>query len=239
VGDYLFRPKVYNEFSPGNTGAGVSYAARGALEFAFFRLPLMLAGEYESVRYPHNDNGTGRPGDPGFVTVIGGYGQTDLPAFIAKDVDFDGRFGVRIAAPRIYIAAGYLHREDNYGYPKQNGYGFGVEKLPDLANTFSLYGSAYYFPDVNGDFAYPLDLFTCPLGPTPACPAGSLYGTTAKLADRILKYQLGVSILLTGANAPFGLFIDGGYRGDSIRAKSLAPGNASHTGAYFGLGLKL
>jgi hypothetical protein len=235
----LFKPKVYNEFSPGNSGAGVSYAARGALEFALSRLPLMLAGEYESVRYPHDDNGTARPGDPGFVTVIGGYGQTDLPAFIAKETDFDGRVGVRLAAPRIYIAAGYLHREDNYGYPKQTGYGFGVEKLPDLDRTFSLYGSAYYFPDVSGNFTYPRDLYTCPLRPTLVCPAGSLYGTTATFADRILKYQLGVSVLLTGAKDPFGLFIDGGYLGDAIRAASLAPGNASHSGAYLGLGLKL
>ena len=33
-------------------------------------------------------------------------------------------------------------------------------------------------------------------------------------------------------------FFDGGYLGDSIRGKSLSPSDASHNGAYLGLGLK-
>jgi hypothetical protein len=239
VGDYLFGPKVYNEFSAGNTGVGVSYAARAALEFAVFRVPLMVAGDYQSIRYPHDNDGTGRPGDPGFVTVIGAYGQTDVPAFVAKDTAFDGRIGIKLFDPRIYVAASYFRREDTYGYPKQTGIGFGLEKLPDLEQTFSVYGSVYYFPDVNGDFAYPQDLYTCPIGTVSACPPGSLYGTTAEFAYRILKYQLGVTLLLTGAKDPFGLFLDGGYRGESIRNKSLAPSNGSQTGAYLGLGAKL
>ena len=239
-GAYLFSPKVDNEFSPGNRGAGVSYAARGALEFSLVRLPLMIEAEYRSIRYPHQNNGTGAAGDPGFVTVIGGYGQTDVPAFIAKDTMLEGRFGVKVAEPRIYVAAGYLHRETNYGYPKQSGVGFGLEKLPDLDRPFSLYGSVYDFVAVRGDFAYPQDTFTCPVtAPTSPCPAGSLYGTTAKLTDRVLTYRLGVSILLLGARDPLGFFFDGGYLGDSIRAKALGPGNASHAGAYLGLGVKL
>jgi hypothetical protein len=70
------------------------------------------------------------------------------------------------------------------------------------------------------------------------CAAGSLAWTSGKFTDRILKYQIGVAILLTGAKDPFGLFLDGGYLGDSIRGKSLSPGDASHDGAYLGLGLK-
>ncbi len=229
VGDYLFSPKVYNEFSPGNKGVGTSYAARGAVEFPLFGLPWMLEGDYRSYRYPHSDGGTGLPGDPGFVTVIGGYGQTEVPSFTAKDTDLDGRFGLKVADPRIYIGVGYLHRDENYGYPKQNGVGFGVEKLPDLDQTFSVYGSVYYYPSVTANFTYPTDAFTT---------AGGLAGTTGKFTDRFLKYQIGVAILLTGAHDPFGLFLDGGYLGDSIRGKSLSPSDASHGGAYLGLGLK-
>ena len=238
VGDYLFSPKVYNEFSPGNTGAGVSYAAHGAAEFSFFRLPLMIGGDYTRIRYPHNDNGTGRRGDPGFVTVVGGYGQTEVPAFAAKETTAAGRIGVKVADPRVYVGIGYLRRETNYGYPKQNGLGLGVEKLPDLGRTFAPYGSAYYYPDVSGDYTYPQDLYTCPPGGAAACAPGSLYGTSAKLSDRFLTYRVGVSVLLTGVSDPFGLFLDGGYLGDSIHTKSLAPADASHTGAYLGLGLK-
>jgi len=38
VGDYIFNPKVYNEFSPGNSGKGGSYSVRGAAEFPLFGL---------------------------------------------------------------------------------------------------------------------------------------------------------------------------------------------------------
>src|SRR6202043_689384 len=55
VGDYIFSPKVYNEFSPGNTGKGGSYSARGAVEFPAFGLPWMLEGDYRSYSYPHNN----------------------------------------------------------------------------------------------------------------------------------------------------------------------------------------
>ena len=39
AGDYIISPKVYNEFSPGNTGNS-SFAARGAFEFDAFEHPL-------------------------------------------------------------------------------------------------------------------------------------------------------------------------------------------------------
>jgi hypothetical protein len=229
VGDYLFQPKVYNEFAPGTKGNDFSYAARGAVEFPLFGLPWMLEGDYRRVSYEHSDGGTGLPGDPGFVTVVGGYGQTEVPGFTAKDSSLDGRFGLKVADPRIYIGVGYLNLQDNYGYPKLNGVGFGAEKLPDLDQTFSVYGSVYYYPSTSGNYTYPTDAFTT---------AGDLAGTSAKLSYRVLKYQIGVSILITGAHDPFGLFLDGGYLGDSLRGKSLSPSDASHNGAYLGLGLK-
>jgi hypothetical protein len=82
---------------------------------------------------------------------------------------------------------------------------------------------------VNANYTFPTDAFTT---------AGGLAGTSAKFTDRVLKYQIGVSILLTGAHDPFGVFLDGGYLGDSIRGKTLSPGDATHNGAYLGLGLK-
>jgi hypothetical protein len=220
VGDYLFDPKVYNEFSPGNKGTGFSYAARAAVEFPLFGLPWMLEGTYQRYSYPYN----GQP-----VTVVGGYGQTSPTPFTAKDSSLDGRFGLKVADPRIYIGVGYLNLQDNYGYPKLNGFGFGAEKLPDLDQSFSVYGSVYYFPSTSGNYTYPTDAFTT---------AGDLAGTSAKLSYRVLKYQIGVSILLTGAKDPFGLFLDGGYMGDTLRGKALAPSDSTHNGAYLGLGLK-
>ena len=236
VGDYIFSPKVYNEFSPGNTGKGGSYAARGAVEFPAFGLPWMLEGDYRSYSYPHNSGLTPAalaavpsacsPGsgtvDQGCVTVIGGYGQTAVPSFTARDTDFDGRLGLKIAEPRIYLGVGYLYRAENYGYPKQNGFGFGAEKLPDLDQPISVYGSVWYYPSISGNFTFPS-----------GAPA-NLVGTTDKFQQRFLKYQIGGTFALGGS----GLFLDAGFLGDTIRGKNLSPSDASHAGGYVGLGLK-
>jgi Copper amine oxidase N-terminal domain len=240
VGDYIFSPKVYNEFSPGNSGRGGSYSVRGAVEFPLFGLPWMLEGDYRSWSYPHNSGinpafftagvnpcntpaGVGPAnGDQGCVTVIGGYGQVAVPSFEARDTDFDGRFGLKIAEPRIYIGVGYLHREENYGYPKQNGFGFGAEKLPDLDQPFSIYGSVWYYPSISGNFTFPV-------GAPP-----SLIGTTDKFQQRFLKYQIGGTLGLGNS----GLFLDAGFLGDTIRGKNLSPSDATHAGGYIGLGIK-
>ncbi|HEX3551023.1 MAG TPA: hypothetical protein VHT53_11635, partial [Candidatus Elarobacter sp.] len=134
---------------------------------------------------------------------------------------FDGRFALKIAEPRIYIGVGYLHREENYGYPKQNGFGFGAEKLPDLDQRLSIYGSVWYYPSISGDFTYPS-------GAPPA-----LVGTTDKFQQRFLKYQIGGTLMLGS-----GFFLDGGFLGDTIRGKNLSPSDASHAGGYIGLGIK-
>ncbi len=238
VGDYIFNAKVYNEFSPGNRGKGGSYAVRGAVEFPLFGLPWMLEGDYRSYSYPHEEtitpgsfiltpnpcSGPIAPanGNQGCVTVIGAYGQTAVPSFTARDTDFDGRFGLKIAEPRIYIGVGYLHREENYGYPKQNGFGFGAEKLPDLQNPFSVYGSVWYYPSISGNFTFPV-----------GAPPG-LVGTDEKFQQRFLKYQIGGTLNLGNS----GLFLDAGFLGDTIRGKNLSPSDANHDGGYIGLGIK-
>jgi hypothetical protein len=236
VGDYIFSPKVYNEFDPGQTGKGGSYTARAAVEFPAFGLPWMLEGDYRSWAYPHNNNFTPTqlasvPGPcmpnsgitgVGCVEVIGGYGQTNVPSFTARDTDFDGRFALKIADPRIYIGVGYLEREENYGYPKQGGVGFGAEKLPDLDQPISVYGSVWYYPSISGNYTYP-----------DSAPA-DVAGTTSKFQQRFLKYQIGGTFALGGT----GLFLDAGFLGDTIRGKNLSPSDASHSGGYVGLGLK-
>ncbi len=238
AGDYIISPKVYNEFSPGNTGHSGSYAVRGALEFNLFNLPWMIAGDFRQYQYPHNTgpgpalapgvsganlpcNGLpgGAPaGDPGCVTPIGGQGSVFVPAFTAKDTDVDARFGLKVLDPHVYIGVGYLWRTTNYGYPRQSGVGFGLEKLPDLNQTFSVYGSAYYYPSVKG---------TCG---TDVCPTGPF-----DLAYRILKYQIGGTLNLGGPSFP--IFLDFGWLGDSGRNKTNAPADFNHNGPYVGLGI--
>jgi hypothetical protein len=215
AGDYIIQPKVYNEFSPGNKGTNGSYAARGAVEFNLFNLPWMLEGNYSQYQYPHNCTS---PTDPEcMVTVIGGGGQTFVPAFTAKDQDLDARFGLKVADPHIYIGVGYLYRTGNYGYPRERGVGFGLEKLPDLNHPISIYGSAWYYPSLRG---------TCDIG---VCPTGPY-----DLAYRLLKYQIGLTI---GGGAKEPLFLDLGFMGDMGRNKTNAPSDYTHAGPYVGLGI--
>jgi len=228
AGDYVFSPKVYNEFSPGNTGKSGSYDIRAGFEFSLFNLPWMLEGDFRQYQYPHNC-GTAAPangditgyvaagGDPQcLVTAIGTGTQTYVPGFTARDQDFDGRFGLKIADPRIYLGVGYLYRTGNYGYPRQTGVGFGLEKLPDLNTPFSVYGSAWYYPNVKG---------TCG---TDVCPTGPF-----DLAYRVLKYQLGGTVNFGSS----GVFLDFGWLGDRLNNKQNAPVEASHNGPYVGLGI--
>ena len=229
VGDYIFDPKVYNEFSPGNTGHGGSLNVRAGLEFNLIGLPWMLEGDFRQYQYPHNAGafapGTtcaaGAPGtalgDQGCVTVIGGGSQAFVPAFTASDKDVDVRFGLRVLRPRVYVGVGYLWRTDNYGYPNQHGFGYGIEKLPDLDKAFSLYGSAWYYPQISGTCS----VISCPAGPY-------------DLQYHMLKYQIGGTLNI---GAPAGVFLDFGWLGDRLNNKQNAPANVTHNGPYLGLGI--
>ncbi|MDE2481595.1 MAG: copper amine oxidase N-terminal domain-containing protein [bacterium] len=219
AGDYILSPKVYDEFNPGtssdNNKNGFSYGIRAGAEFNLFNLPWMLEGDYRQINYPHNCAG---PNDPGcFVTTIGQTGSTFVPAFQVRSYDFDARFGLKIADPRIYVGIGYMFRANNAGYPKMSNIGFGLEKLPDLDHPFSVYGSVWYYGNVKGN--------------TDAAFTG---GTSYQLAYNVLKAQIGVAYSF--ANSP--LFIEGGVLGESYRNKTNAPSDGGNFGPYIGLGLK-
>lgn len=228
LGDYLFSPKTYNEFSPGNSAP--SFRVAGAAEFKLFNLPWMLEGDFRSFRFQHNASaGSGlcpNAGEPGCVTTIqldplsGNHLQTYVPGFGARNDDFDGRFGLKVADPRIYIGIGYLFRNTNYeggAFPtQQHGLGFGAEKLPDLDRSFSLYGSVYYYPVVTTNSNQNL---------------GS--GNTGQVQYRILKYNVGGTVDL--GKSP--LFLDFGYLGDQGTALQNAPSNFTNNGPYAGLGV--
>jgi hypothetical protein len=231
VGDYIFSPKVYNEFSPGNSHEGPSFSGRVAAEFPLFDLPFMLEVDARQYGYQHignNDNlvprnapcapGTPIAHDPGCVTTIGGAGNVYVPSFDARDRDLDARFAFKVADPRVYIGVGYLWRNDNYGYPQQNGFGFGIDKLPDLNEPFSVFGSYWYYPSVKGDFIDP-------------------FGNSLELSYRIQKYQAGFTYD-PFARQNLGVFLEGGFEGDIGTNKTNAPIEFRHYGWFGGLGIK-
>ncbi len=260
AGDYIISPKVYNEFSPGNVGnnntGGFSYRIHGAAEFNLVSLPWMLEGDYRQYNYPHNQgvattaantpfapgpgqgeicdglSGHAASGDTGCVMAIGGQFLTFVPAFTVRDYDGDVRLGLKVIAPRIYLGVGYMWRSGNYGYPKLNGVGFGVSKLPDLDSGFTWQGSFWYYPTVSGSGSFCVPL---PTGPATFPQNGCGNAQTVTLAYSIFKYDIGGAFTF-GRNTP--IYIEFGFLGDRMLGKTNAPISQTHNGPYIGLGLK-
>jgi hypothetical protein len=239
AGDFLFAGKVYDEFSAGNTEQN-SYRLHGAYEFPLFGLPWMLAGEYDSINYQHQASGTfpnGNTvanyllanginsipgtlacpvnGEPGCVTTIGGGGSTWVTPFQVQTQTLEGRFGLKVIDPRIYIAVGYMDRSNNHGYPGLGGVGFGVQKLPDLQNSFSFQGAVFYYPSIKGNYTDP-------------------FGNAYSLAYNALRYDVGVTYRITH----FPVYLEAGFTGERDTNKTNAPSNWSANSIYAGLGFK-
>ena len=195
AGDYLASQRVYDEFSPGNIASGTQDG------FSYG-----IHGDVDAI---------GTPLANCYVTTIGGLGSTAVPQMTVRNYDFEGKLGLRVFEPRIYIGIGYLWRSNNVCYPKLSNIGFGIEKLPDLNKPFSVYGSVWYYGNVKGNFTD---------------PSGNAY----QLAYNILNYQVGVTYAF--GNSP--LFIEGGVVGQTLKNKINAPSAASNFGPFIGLGLK-
>jgi hypothetical protein len=179
---------------------------------------------------PVFQQGTCPAADSGCVTTVGfpstqaynGLGQVYVTAFTAQENDIDAHFGLQVLSPRIYLAVAGVFRSTNYlGYPKTSGIGFGVEKLPDLDQKFSLYGSAFYYPNVNGKYTFPTSAL---LGP--------LSAQQITLAYQEWKYEAGGTISLFGP-----AYVDFGYEGIHTNAKANAPSNTNLSSPFVGLGL--
>ena len=168
--------------------------------------------------------------DQGCVTVVGfqqiiafnGLGQAYVPALTAQENEGDIRLGIKLFDPRVYLGVGYLSKTYSYlGVPRLSGVGFGASKLPDLDRPFSLEGSAWYYPQVSGNYTYP----TSPL-------LGPLSGQTIPLSYAYWKYRAGATVKLGSA-----LFVDFGLAGERANARANAPSNTTVNAPYAGLGI--
>jgi len=220
AGDYLFNPKVYNQFSPGNGGPG-SYAVRGGVEFDAWNLPLMLEGNYSNYQYPHNcgvpESSASIASSPQcYVTTVAGTGSGYVPAFTAVDRDVDVHLGYKIFNPHVYVAVAYIWGSNNYGYPNLQAVGGGLEKLPDFHQAFTYYASTYYYPNFRGTYTT-LSSVT---------PPNVTYG----LGYNLLKYNVGVAYAFIPSIA-----VEGGWNGENRANKNNYPISETINGAYAGL----
>jgi hypothetical protein len=199
-GDYLFDTQNKNEFNPSGINGSGSFAGRVGAEYPVGKLAVMAEGTWDQFEYTH-------PTGP--VTVIGGGGQVIVPSFFIHSNDWDARLGVGLQRPRVFLVASYAQRLNNYGYPNLQGYGFGIEKLPDFSNkNVSFFGSYLWYPQ---------------------------FGAGQYLQYGFYKYQVGVEAHSKNRYNP--LFVEVGYMGDYGYNTMRAPTNISDHGIFAGLGL--
>ncbi len=199
--------KTYNEFSAGYRTSG-SWTARGAVEFS----PIMVGYDYSQYRYPHNCSDPTIPTTDCLVTVVGNFGQTVVPAFTARDTFNEVHLGYKVFNPRVYVAVGWDFNAGNYGYPNLTGVGFGIEKLPDLDSSLSVYGSYYYYPNTRGTY--------------------SGFGQSLPMQYSLQTYKVGATWTFLKP-----VFFEVGYAGNRGNAKANSPGvGYTHNGLYVGLG---
>ncbi len=215
AGDYQVGGKTYNEFSAGFRSSG-SWSARGDIEYAGF----MLGADYSQFRYPHNCAG---PGDSScLVTTVGLTGQTFVPAFTARDTFTEAHLGYRLTPPsaypigRIYIAIAWEFNAYNQGYPNMTGFGGGLEKLPDLDQVLSWYGSYYYYPNTRGTY--------------------NGFGQSLPMQYSLQTYKIGATWSFSKG---FPIWLEAGYVGNRGNAKANSPIGYTHNGITVGLGFNL
>jgi hypothetical protein len=224
--------KVYNEFSAGEKdaqGTGLGNSSSGfsgsyVIAGAYLFNPWALKVDFRQDGYDTTVSTLTTACPSGacttFTTIDGGFATID--AFRAKQSTLDARLEYAIGAYQgLYIGAGYLQASNNYGYPTLHGIGGGLEKLPSFDQSWSWFGSAFYYPNANG--TYVNTSFGSPN-----------YGSSFKQSYDIIKYDIGLNVNFAGS--PFYLY--GGYSGDRYNKKDNNEAiNQTHSGPYVGLGI--
>lgn len=206
AGDYIAPPIVYNNYAPGTKGTNYrSYAGRAVFELPLGQYDVYVGGEARKYSYATR---------AGLTTGIGAQGRGFVPSFDAVDYDYDVRAGVKLIGPRVYGAVSYLTRGSNFE-PRERGLGYGIEKLADVDQNFSLHGNVFFYPNVGGQYG--------------VVGVGNGFG----VSYREVRYLIGASIQPN--HSP--LFLDAGFLGDRSKPRTDAPVGFNHQGPYVGLGL--
>lgn len=208
AGDYFVAGKTYNEFSAGNRTSG-SWAGRAAGEFGHF----MGGIDYSQYRYPHTC--ASLTDTSCLVTVVGNNGSTFVPAQTMRDTFTEVHAGYKVFDPRFYVGIGYSFNAYNNGYPDMTGFGYGVEKLPDLDQQISWYGSYYMYPNTRGTYQG--------------------LGQSLPMQYSLQTYKIGGTVSFSKGTP---VFVEVGYMGNrgNAKANSVTPGY-THNGLYVGLGV--
>ncbi len=215
----IWAPKTYNEFSAGEY-CNESYLASAV--YAPENSKFAAKVDFRQYSYVTSSNITDAYGNQytQFATIDGGTAVT--PVFLGRQNSIDARLEYQVASPRVYVGVGYISASNNYGYPRLNAVGFGVEKLPDLRPGVSVYGSVFYYPSASGSY-------------TVTSPGSSNFGASYRQQFNITKYDVGLALVMK--HSP--VYLYGGFAADQYAVKQNAPIGQTHNGPYIGLGVKL
>jgi hypothetical protein len=222
-----------NEFVSAGYAVDEHYIASGAYLFN----PFAIRFDFRQDQYNSTVNGVipqsittcnpslppnpSTPGGPAtFFNTIDG-GRCYVPPFLAEQRTGDARFEYKVFDPHINVAVAYKEARPSYGYPQLGGFGFGAEKLPDFASTFSWHGSVLYYPSMSGNY-------------TVTDPNSPNANATFRQQYAITDYDIGFDVLF----GKLPLYLYAGFAGDQYTVKANAPINQTHSGPYVGLGIK-
>jgi hypothetical protein len=144
------RPEAYAAFNIVPVEAVDNYLAHGLQAYASPTLTLgvtipsirlALAGEFQVETFNHATAN---------VPANGG-GSIFLAAATKHTYTQDGRVDFRLTDSGIYLGLGGIYRASSYGYPELTAFGFGIEALPNLSAANSIYGRAFFYPNVNNE----------------------------------------------------------------------------------------
>ncbi len=227
--------RVFNQESPGATILPLSSSWRTGYEFSFASLPLLAEADWRGYHYHHATLGIGSSQqctngiqNPGCVTLIGfrlyqtklGFGQYYLPDRVAIDQDADLRLSAKVLNPRIYVGLGYAYRHSDDMNPSLYGFGWGVEKLPDLDQPLSPDLSEWQYVSMSATYRAPV-----------GSKYGGLSGISIPLRYSVLKYRVGfTSAILAGH-----VYLESGVMGDKGFGNSYAPSDFTHHALYAGI----
>ena len=180
-----------------------SYAERAVFELPLGQYDVYVGGEARQYAYPIRRARRHDAGRPRLRSVVH-----------ADRVRQDVRAGIKVTGPRIYGAVSYLTSGGNTGEPRQHGVGYGIEKLADVDQNFSLHGSVFFYPNVGGQYA---------LG-----GAGS-----RDESFRVVRYLIGASI----QPEPFAAVPRRRIHRRPQQRADRRPVGFNHQGPYVGLGI--
>lgn len=172
---------VDNFLANGLFAYGTSSGALGTRIPAFGQM-LLFDGEFHVETYLHT---------AGIVRTAGG-GTVFIPSLTAHEYTQDYRAAVLVGKD-IYVGTGVYYRPTIYGFPILVGMGFGAEKLPDFSRKTSLFGRAYFYPNINNEHPFNDTASGRPLG----------------FRYSILRYQIGEALRIGRSNGYFTVALDG------------------------------